>query len=230
MAGANFKFIGSWLALDFANTVDFHARPEPGERLTSYEALTTWAQQAGIVDPVEGRRLRERAAANPDGANRALERAIAMRELIYRVFASKSEGGRANGNDVDDLNSCLRDALAHARVVSAGARFSWGWQRDEASLEAMLWPVVRSAADLLTSPKLSRVRQCASDDGCGWLFLDTSRNGQRRWCDMADCGNRAKARRHYSRRGATVPASPAVRQRPERPASPPILPSSDFID
>jgi predicted RNA-binding Zn ribbon-like protein len=62
-----------------------------------------------------------------------------------------------------------------------------------------MWPVVHSAAELLTSPHLDRVRQCADDRGCGFLFFDTSRNGSRRWCSMESCGNRAKARRHYQR-------------------------------
>ncbi|MCX6026505.1 MAG: CGNR zinc finger domain-containing protein [Chloroflexi bacterium] len=63
----------------------------------------------------------------------------------------------------------------------------------------VLWPVMRSAAELLTSDLASRVGQCQDDRGCGWLFIDTSRNHTRRWCAMGDCGNRAKARRHYLR-------------------------------
>jgi predicted RNA-binding Zn ribbon-like protein len=72
----------------------------------------------------------------------------------------------------------------------------------------MLWPILRSAAEVLTSEKRTRLGQCADDRGCGWLFLDTSKNRSRRWCDMEDCGNRAKARRHYLReRGrSAVPA------------------------
>jgi predicted RNA-binding Zn ribbon-like protein len=34
---------------------------------------------------------------------------------------------------------------------------------------------------------------------CGWLFLDESRGKRRRWCDMNDCGGRAKARRYYDK-------------------------------
>ena len=64
----------------------------------------------------------------------------------------------------------------------------------------MLWPVVQSAVDLMTSPELDRVGQCADDRGCGWLFVDTTKNRSRRWCDMRDCGNRAKARRHYAKK------------------------------
>ncbi|MCL4370559.1 MAG: CGNR zinc finger domain-containing protein [Chloroflexi bacterium] len=62
----------------------------------------------------------------------------------------------------------------------------------------MLWPVARSAGELLTSSELGRVRKCAGYP-CGRLFLDTSRNQSRRWCDMKSCGNLAKARRHYAR-------------------------------
>jgi len=69
----------------------------------------------------------------------------------------------------------------------------------EDELTSLLWPVARAATALLTSSDLARVRECA-DDACGWLFLDHSRNGSRRWCDMADCGNRAKARRYRERR------------------------------
>ena len=63
----------------------------------------------------------------------------------------------------------------------------------------MLGPVARSAAELLTSDRLDRLRQCESEKGCGWLFVDGSRNRSRRWCDMSDCGNRAKARRFHRR-------------------------------
>ena len=62
----------------------------------------------------------------------------------------------------------------------------------------------RSAAELLTSPDLPLVRECAGYD-CGWLFMDTTKNRSRRWCDMATCGNRAKGRRHYERRRAAGP-------------------------
>ncbi|MBN1859137.1 CGNR zinc finger domain-containing protein [Candidatus Bipolaricaulota bacterium] len=78
-------------------------------------------------------------------------------------------------------------------------RFQWGWSDAEDQLEWPVWILARSAADLLTSDERDRVRRCAGPD-CGWLFVDISRNHSRRWCDMADCGNRAKARRSYARK------------------------------
>ena len=67
---------------------------------------------------------------------------------------------------------------------------------------ALLAPVLWSAGDLLAGPRLGRVRRCANPQ-CLWLFLDDSKTGNRRWCSMATCGNRAKAHRHYLRQKAT---------------------------
>ncbi len=96
----------------------------------------------------------------------------------------------------------LAEALARLRLelTSDGAR--WVLRHDSAALDSPLWSIARSAADLLTSDELARVRECDGLD-CTWLFLDCSRSRSRRWCSMASCGNRAKARRHYHRRKGT---------------------------
>lgn len=87
---------------------------------------------------------------------------------------------------------------AHLRLIATDSSFAWEWTETD-QLEFILWQVVRSTADLLTSPERDRIRECAGED-CGWVFLDLSRNRSRRWCDMEDCGNRAKAHRHYDRK------------------------------
>lgn len=87
--------------------------------------------------------------------------------------------------------------MPHLGLVASPAGYRWAWH-DADSLESVLWPIIGSAADLLTSPELEKVKLCAADD-CGWLFIDGSRNRSRRWCDMSDCGNRAKARRYRRR-------------------------------
>ena len=96
------------------------------------------------------------------------------------------------------VNGVLADMLGRSRLAPAGGDLAWAWGGDEDALDRPLWAVARAAAALLTGPGLERVRACPGV-GCGWLFLDTSRNRSRRWCDMRDCGNRAKARRHYQR-------------------------------
>jgi predicted RNA-binding Zn ribbon-like protein len=95
------------------------------------------------------------------------------------------------------INAELATAGTHLRVVESDGGFGWGWEDGDA-LDRVLWPVARAAAELLVAGDLSRIGQCAGEE-CQWLYVDTSRNHSRRWCDMNDCGNRAKARRHYHR-------------------------------
>jgi len=88
--------------------------------------------------------------------------------------------------------------MGRSQVIPTDAGFTWVWAEGGRALDCMLWPVARSAADLLTAGELPAIRQCQGSQ-CGWLFLDTSRNRTRVWCDMRVCGNRAKARRHHAR-------------------------------
>jgi predicted RNA-binding Zn ribbon-like protein len=211
------------LSLEFANTVSWHAGPSPEERLVDYDKALEWARKAGILNGGEAGRLRAQADADPDGRAEAMRRIIALREAIYRIFSAVAHGRPPDSSDLQLLNTELTLAHAHLRLApSAEAarghegppghpglqQFAWEWAGVNDDLTSLLWPVARSATMLLTSPELVRVRECA-DDCCGWLLLDRSRNASRRWCDMSDCGNRAKARRYRERnkRGAS-PASP----------------------
>ncbi len=194
-----FELSGGRLCLDFANTVSGSRTVRPTERLRSYGDLVSWSRQAGVVTDGQAERLLRQAGRRPSDAAAVLERAVALREAIYRVFSAVAAGRAPGPADLAGLNEALAGALARSRLVPAGGRFAWSWADDEAALDPMLGPVTRSAADLLTSDDLGLVRECASDD-CTWLFMDTSRNRSRRWCDMRSCGNRAKARRHRERR------------------------------
>jgi predicted RNA-binding Zn ribbon-like protein len=170
------------LCLDFVNTVDpRHATPRE-ERLPDYAAVLDWARQAGIeASPVT--------TADP---SRAHEEAIALRETLYAIFGAVARRAAPPEEALRQLND---EIARRPRRIANG----FAWVADD-----VLAPVVWSAAELLTSGPLERVRECPGDDTCGWLFLDTSRNGSRRWCDMSTCGNRAKARRYY-RRASTRP-------------------------
>jgi len=193
------KMVGGELCLNFANTVDWHASGKPGEGLVGYQDLVAWSRQAGILSDGEARRLVRLASRRPLLAEAALRRAIALREAIYRIFRAVAVEASPPAGDLRLLNEALAEAMPHLKVVRKGDSFAWEWADVGESLDGMLWPILRSAADTLTSEKCTRLGQCADDRGCGWLFLDTSKNHSRRWCDMEDCGNRAKARRHYLR-------------------------------
>jgi predicted RNA-binding Zn ribbon-like protein len=133
-------------------------------------------------------------------ANDVLQQAITLREATYRIFSNVAAVHPPAPDDLGILNVALPDAMSHLQVVALPTGFTWDWTASLDALDQMLWPVVRSAADLLTSDDLDRVRECADDRGCGYLFIDRSRNRSRRWCSMESCGNRAKVVRYLERR------------------------------
>jgi predicted RNA-binding Zn ribbon-like protein len=194
-----FELTGGALCLDFANTVD--KRPDHEHRqdhLASYADLLSWLTQTRNLSSKEAHQLTAKVDRRRGEAVSLFHRAIALREAIYAIFSAIARGRRPAGRDLDSLNSVISKMMARMRVVPQGGGFDWKWSVDEKALESLLWPIARSAADLLTSDRLQSVRECAAED-CGWLFIDKSANQRRRWCDMKVCGNRAKARRHYER-------------------------------
>jgi predicted RNA-binding Zn ribbon-like protein len=193
------KLVAGALCLDFANTADWHASEQPRESLKTYEDLVDWCRLANLLDAARAAGLLREALRRPTAAKTALRRATGLREVIYRIALSLLRGSPPGPADLAFFNRALTSALRRSRVVPGSGGLLWTWTDDDRALDSMLWPIVGSAADLLTSEKRSRIGQCADDRGCGWLFLDTTRNRSRRWCAMGDCGNRAKARRHYQR-------------------------------
>ncbi len=198
MQTVTFDLTGGHLSLDFANTLDDRASTSPREYLNSYDDLLAWSQQAQTVTDVEARQLREQAEKHPDKAAAVLRRAIVLREALFRILSAVAQGGSPQDEDLAILNAMLSEAMCHLRIVPQTEGFQWNWSKGTDHLDRVLWPVVRSSADLLTSDELNDTRVCASET-CDWLFLDTSKNHSRRWCNMKSCGNRAKARRHYER-------------------------------
>lgn len=191
------------LCLDFANTVEWHASDDPDDKLNDYADLVAWAEAAALLSPDQADHLRQMAQKQPQMAEAVFERAIALREAIYRLFADVSEQKAFHAADLTLLNKALSESLPQLQIVPASTGFDWGWAESALAFDQILWPVARSAGELLISDRLERVRQCVDDRGCGYLFVDTSRNRSRRWCSMESCGNRAKAHRHYRRKQKT---------------------------
>ncbi len=201
-----FDLTGGLLCLDFANTLDDRTDVHPQELLNSYNDLVLWSQQADVLTEKEARRLLEKAAQRPSEATRVLKRAVEVREAIFRIFKAIAEDESPEDEDLITLSAMVAEAQKHAQIVPNTNGFRWDWTDKRSDLDCMLWPVVRSAADFLTSDELETVRVCASDS-CDWLFIDTSKNHSRRWCNMKSCGNREKARRYYSRKKSSSAVS-----------------------
>lgn len=196
-----YVLVGGRLCLDFCNTVrDRDGHPE--DRLVDYGALVGWSWRAGILNREEAGRLVRMGRRSPTEAVAVHQRSLLLREALHEVLLPAAEGSDVPPQALDVINSELGRALARSQVLQAAGGFTWIWAEGGRALDSMLWPIARSAADLLTSGERTAVRSCGGPD-CGWVFLDTSRNRTRRWCDMRLCGNRAKARRHHERSRAS---------------------------
>ena len=194
-ASLPFKYIGGDPSLDLVNTVDWTPKGLEYERLTDYERLTGWAVGAGVISEPEAERLRQKAAKRPEEAQTAHDAARWLRWVLQRLFADAARPGPA----LDEFNDLLAEALRRLRVVpTETGPVEWAWRGRGEDLESVLWPGVRAAATLLTSEEAGRVRVCGGPD-CGWMYVDRSRNGLRRWCQMETCGTREKSRRRHER-------------------------------
>ena len=188
-----FDLSGGRLCLDFTNTIGDRGA-EPVEHLGSYGDFVAWAEQAGATTARAARGLRRAAGARPAQARQVLAEAIRLREAIYRVFAAVASGRAPRPADLAIVNAAVPAAFERSRLVSSKGGFTLAADVSTDDLAAPLTPIVRSVVDLLTSPEVARVRTCAAAT-CAWLFLDTTKNRARRWCDMKVCGNREKVRR-----------------------------------
>jgi predicted RNA-binding Zn ribbon-like protein len=193
---SEFDDSGGALCLDFANTWGDRSNSAK-DLLTGYGDLLRWALGSGVLSDADRKVLETTARSSDETATTVFEEAISIRETIYRIYAAVAGDASPAAADLEDLNEVL-ESVPQQRLCCGGACCEWRWPGDGADLRRIVWPVVRSAADLLTSPDVARIRQCQAPD-CSWLFLDRSRGGRRRWCDMSVCGNRAKARRYYER-------------------------------
>jgi len=196
-----FELTGGRLFLDFANTVDNRPAVNRKELLKSYFDLLSWSKQAGAISDKQYKRLYLEAKRRPTRSAAVLRQAKTLREAIFGVFSAIASGRPPRTGDLEKLNGALPRLFAHTRIERTKDGFQMQYAGEEDALDQMLWPVIRSAVEFLSSQELPAVRECAADN-CAWLFMDTTRNQSRRWCNMKVCGNRAKVRRFRQRKRA----------------------------
>ena len=163
----------------------------------------------GYCSPRLGADFRAVAASRPMDAQRALHDATRLRWVLRQIFTAVAhEQSVARLPAVGELNASSRasaraasESSRHRAGSSVTAGMQWSWRDATANLESVMWPVVRSAAELLVSDEAGRIRECGGPE-CGWMYVDRSRNGLRRWCEMESCGTREKSRRRANRRTA----------------------------
>jgi|SRR5262249_12288115 len=193
--GYAWDFCGGHLAVDFTNTVGSRGGT-PKEHLNTYGDILSWAETRGVITAADARRLRTVADRNPTQAREAVVEMRALRESLYQVLAAAGAGRTPPRVDLARLNTYVELAYSRAHLVPRAARLALAF--DDAARRSLSAPltsaVVRAAIELLTSDEAARISMCA-DRTCGWLFVDATRSGTRRWCDMTVCGNRNKVRR-----------------------------------
>ncbi len=196
---AALELLGGSACLDFVNSVDPRVGDPQRDYLASYADLVRWSEFAHLLSSHHAAALLRAAERRPAEARAIFERGITLRETLYRVFVAVAERLAPDPADLAALHAAYVGTLAQGRLVPADEGYQWRWPEDTPALDSMLWPIVRSAVELLTSPEARRVKVCPGLGDCGWLFLDTSKSGRRRWCSMEGCGSRSKMRRYYAR-------------------------------
>jgi predicted RNA-binding Zn ribbon-like protein len=192
------KYVGGDASIDLVNTVDWLHDGLDNDRIPDYDRFLDWAEGGGVISAPTAERLRRVAASNPRQATSALGAAASLRWLLQRLFSDVSSGS-SSGAAFDEFNDLLADTLGRMRIAGVSRRgLGITWKGMGEDLHSPLWPVIWSAAQLLTSDEAGNIHICAAPD-CGWMYVDRSRNGMRRWCQMETCGTRAKSRRRARR-------------------------------
>ncbi|HLK21867.1 MAG TPA: ABATE domain-containing protein [Bryobacteraceae bacterium] len=187
-----FELVAGHVALDFVNTLDNRFLDwGPGELLGTYDDLLRFVVQSGLLTARQTKTLK-------GDREDALAQAKELREALARVAYQQVDGERLSAKPVETLEKYFREAAKHRHLTAEGLRTVWRWRGIEKNAAAPVWLLAQAAEDFLVSGDGARLRCCASDS-CRWLFLDTSKNHTRRWCDMKVCGNRMKARRFYAK-------------------------------
>ena len=197
----HYAFIANNLSLDLVNTVGYIASENPTEKLNSFSDLIEWSKQGKLIANDEAKRLSAETEKNVLEAQKVFRRVLRLRKSLYDICKSIINKEEISGKDLTVLNNELSRAMSKAEIFSQESELIWDWKKN--NLERILFLLTRTAAQLLTSSDLEKVK-CCSGASCGWLFYDTSKNNRRQWCDMRDCGNLAKAKRFRVKKALSI--------------------------
>src|SRR5580658_2807945 len=182
-----FQFIAGCVALDLVNTIG-NRLGSARDYFSTPREVARWVRLAGIESLPRNNRF----------SRSDLNDIRSGRENLYALFAPCATRASApNARALARLN-CDIVAFSRKRALRRVAG-GYQWTVTGSAAERLASLIAADAADLLSSGRFRLIRRC-QDPFCGWLFLDRSKQKNRRWCSMGDCGNRAKARRHYAHR------------------------------
>lgn len=201
MPTAPFARTSGRLCLDFTNTMDDRLDRRPQDRLAGFAELVAFGEQTGILSVPQARRLRQQGRDNPLQASRVLGQAVAVREMLFRIFYAVTSDHRVSNNELDAFNEAVRRFNGRSVIAPGRGKTAWKWVDNAGDAERLTGTILRSAVEVLTSTDIQHLKRCAADRCC-WFFVDESHGHNRRWCDMKTCGSRQKARAYYHRKTA----------------------------
>ncbi|WP_373086510.1 CGNR zinc finger domain-containing protein [Sneathiella sp.] len=192
--------LGGRLALDFANSRERIGRELDG--LASFEDLLTFLKSHKLLHEDEASELHMFLFQNPTRCQQVVETILNLRAGFCQVLTDLAAGWPVNPDFLEEINSRLEGFKSYLRLEPTD---SGGMELktiiDEDGPEKLVFPILRDIADFLGSDHVEKTKTCASDD-CNLYFINLSRNGRRRWCSMATCGNRAKVNAYLKRQDA----------------------------
>lgn len=193
--------LGTWLCLDFTNTVGSRREEPMFDYLTGYEDILNWSSRLRILEEHQIKELRKIADQNPKQAQISFENLKSAREVLFQFFQALSHQKIPTNKIRSQFNNYIHQSFKHLELTfSPEGTAKWDWKKSAKPLDLPLYPVLLSAYQLLNSDLMARLKECH----CGWLFLDRSKNKSRRWCDMQTCGSAHKARRYYRKKKETA--------------------------
>lgn len=191
------KLDGGALPFHLINTVYAWRGENLHDYLASYADVLEWCAKVGMLKKEALRQLKIAAEAQPAAASKAFQKIIQTRALLYGLFSAVADGdGQALAQVLPPFNKALHEALLHFAWAPSKGSFQFVPQK-ELSLLLPLWIVLKGAHDILAIEDQTRIKECPR---CGWIFLDTTKNGKRRWCNAQDCGSVEKSRRYYRKK------------------------------
>jgi predicted RNA-binding Zn ribbon-like protein len=197
-----FLHVGGHVVIDFINTLGGRPDDPDDEYLHTYGDLVVWVERAGLLSTPSAVRLHATAERAPEAARQVLDQALELRrglDVMLRPATSRDEVG--SDRSARTIHAAYLAAIAPAVLDVTADGLRWTWPDDPADLQRPVWPVATAAVDLLQAGPLHLLGQCQH---CRWLFLDTSRQHNRRWCSMDACGAIVKMRRYRASRSRAV--------------------------
>jgi predicted RNA-binding Zn ribbon-like protein len=191
---ADIRLVGGRPSLDFVNTV--HERyVEPREDyLRDGRQYLAWAQAAGVLDRAEAERIQAADGVTP-GVMSEVRR---LREHLHEIFVARIHERAPDAAALAALDQWVQRAWRGSTVVADGTAVQLAWRPEAIDAVLPLRRIALDALEIIRATPRERLKECASTRGCGWLFLDESKNNSRRWCCMDSCGTQEKMRRYRS--------------------------------